>query len=635
MLIELLSLLCLLVPLQSEPADPDPDEDAPAQTQPATTQPAGGIIEGIVTNTMGGGISGAKVQLVRIEPPGGLIAEGVTNATGDIALRLETPVREKTSVRATVTKDGYAPFTQDVEIDPDEDLPFIDATLTGAARIRGQVRRADDNAPVAGARILCTTGARDIEATSDHRGRFTLEGVDQGSAVLVATAVGWATERVPVKVEEDETDVFIELKPERPVRIVAKRSDGQPAPNLLVEVVLQPSEHWMQVTTDADGRAELKGVAVTIQKLLMRYNGEGYVQMSGFEKAFTLPRPRATGTSPSDVAPVEIPLEVPLAAQIHGTVVDARGQPVLGVRVIAGREPYGYMPMIWTSQDGTYELGGLPTGLNVISFQHGDYATVIRECTLEAGQNLLMDASLDPGAPVRARVMDEAGQPIANAWVTVESWKGYTTLGMRTVTARDGTFEFPHAPAGELEISIERPGYATVREKFTAGAASRDVTLKKTRDDQEGTQPPRVAKLRIGDAVPEIVVTATDGKTYKLSDLNGKYVFIECWASWCGPCMAEVPNVKALREATKNNKDFVLIGINLDRERQAFDKAVQKAGIDWPQVTGPNSGAEKAFGTLDGFAIPYSCLISPDGKLLATELRGPGLVDEVKKHLGN
>jgi len=88
-----------------------------------------------------------------------------------------------------------------------------------------------------------------------------------------------------------------------------------------------------------------------------------------------------------------------------------------------------------------------------------------------------------------------------------------------------------------------------------------------------------------------------------------------------------------LHEATKNRPDFVLIGISLDTDAKALKRACDEHGITWPQVVGPKSGAAEAFEELDGVGIPYTCLIGPDGKLEAQHLRGPGMVEEVRKAL--
>jgi thiol-disulfide isomerase/thioredoxin len=128
-------------------------------------------------------------------------------------------------------------------------------------------------------------------------------------------------------------------------------------------------------------------------------------------------------------------------------------------------------------------------------------------------------------------------------------------------------------------------------------------------------------------------MTATDGTKYVLSQLRGKYVFIDCWATWCGPCVGEIPNVKALHAATKGRDDFVLLGVSLDRDKKALDDGLKRHGIEWPQVFGSDSGAEEVFEALEGTGIPYTCLIGPDGKMIAQHLRGQGLKDAVLKHL--
>ncbi len=97
--------------------------------------------------------------------------------------------------------------------------------------------------------------------------------------------------------------------------------------------------------------------------------------------------------------------------------------------------------------------------------------------------------------------------------------------------------------------------------------------------------------------------------------------------------MAEVPNVKQLAAAMKSRPDFVLLGISLDQDEQTFKRALADKSMDWPQAFGPKSGAAEVFEMLDGFAIPYTCLIGPDGKLLAQHLRGPDMLEQVKKHL--
>ena len=83
----------------------------------------------------------------------------------------------------------------------------------------------------------------------------------------------------------------------------------------------------------------------------------------------------------------------------------------------------------------------------------------------------------------------------------------------------------------------------------------------------------------------------------------------------------------------KGREDFVLIGVNLDSESKDFKAFVDKNKIGWPQASGPDSGAEDTFEMLDGLGIPYTCLIGPDGRMIAQHIFGPKTVEEVKKNL--
>ena len=143
---------------------------------------------------------------------------------------------------------------------------------------------------------------------------------------------------------------------------------------------------------------------------------------------------------------------------------------------------------------------------------------------------------------------------------------------------------------------------------FASGKSDYKVEMEKAAAP-EAAQGPGGNKIKIGDKVPELTMTAVDGKTYKLSELKGKYVFIDCWASWCGPCMGEVPNVKALHKALKDRKDFVMIGVSLDREGgcgkgrlSADGKRLHCAQVFSRRVVAHHLGAEKTRLISDGYS---------------------------------
>lgn len=115
-----------------------------------------------------------------------------------------------------------------------------------------------------------------------------------------------------------------------------------------------------------------------------------------------------------------------------------------------------------------------------------------------------------------------------------------------------------------------------------------------------------------------------NGKLYKLSDFKGKYVMLEFWASWCGPCRAESPNLVRAYEKYKD-KNFTIMAISLDKSREEWLKAVEKDKIPYLQL-GDLKGPQNEVGQLYGIqTIPESYIIDPNGKIIAKNLRGEAL----------
>jgi peroxiredoxin len=642
-----LTIAILLVPQTlsaGEQTEVESDQQASAATAPAESQPAGIVVQGLVLNYLGGGIAGAAVRLESPDanadaPP---LAEGQSGRSGDISLTL--PKTVKSVVRVRIKMDGYKDWVGEIDPTDEDNPPFVDATLEGAARIIGVVRAMATDKPVSGARINCDTGGRYINAKSGPDGRYKIDNVVRGPARLRIEADGFATRRIGLQVEEDQIEQDVELAAERPVELLVVTNEGDPAANVMIEAWIDEKRGYLEAVTDAAGRAALQGIDEQVEQIRLRLNGDRYVRMTDFSEVVELGAAEsapadsqpAPASSPAGPAPVHRRVVVQLGATVSGKVVDRdTGEPIVGVRVVAGRQARSNMPVIWTSIDGTYELPGLPPGLNIIACQHSDYCPEIQEIQLNAGRTGTLDAKLGRGRPIAGKVVTTDDQPVGQAWVTAEDWKGYQTLGLRTITGEDGSFSLPHAPEGEITFSIVKPGFAPpVRQVLTAGKRDYRIALEPSPvTPGEAGPPPGEVKVPPGQTVPDFTLTGVDGTTYKLAELRGKYVFLDFWASWCGPCVKEMPNIKALHEAMKKRADFVLIGVNLDSERKDFKDFVDKNKIAWPQVTGPKSGAEETFDMLDGMAIPYTCLIGPDGKLITQHIFGPKTVEEVKKHL--
>lgn len=136
--------------------------------------------------------------------------------------------------------------------------------------------------------------------------------------------------------------------------------------------------------------------------------------------------------------------------------------------------------------------------------------------------------------------------------------------------------------------------------------------------------------VNVGGMAPEIDLTTPGGQNVKLSSLRGKYVLLDFWASWCGPCLREVPNVKAIYEDYKD-KGFEIYGVSLDEpdQRDAWIAAIDKNGMDWIQVSSLKGWECPAARRYAVTGIPKMFLIDPEGRIIAMDLRGEALREKV------
>jgi peroxiredoxin len=134
----------------------------------------------------------------------------------------------------------------------------------------------------------------------------------------------------------------------------------------------------------------------------------------------------------------------------------------------------------------------------------------------------------------------------------------------------------------------------------------------------------RTQAIKVGAEAPELILPMPNDKDLALTSLRGKVVLIDFWASWCGPCRKELPNVKRAYEKYKS-KGFEILGVSLDKDRNAWLEAISKEGLTWPQVSDLKFWQSEACQIYAVQSIPYTVLVDKEGKIIATDLRGADL----------
>ena len=129
---------------------------------------------------------------------------------------------------------------------------------------------------------------------------------------------------------------------------------------------------------------------------------------------------------------------------------------------------------------------------------------------------------------------------------------------------------------------------------------------------------------------PDFTLPDPNGKMISLKSFRGKYVLVDFWASWCGPCRQENPTVVAAFNRFKD-KNFTVLGVSLDDNKAKWLKAIQDDKLAWTHVSDLKQWESIVVSLYQFQGIPYNVLIDPDGKIIASELRG----DDLEKMLAS
>ena len=137
-------------------------------------------------------------------------------------------------------------------------------------------------------------------------------------------------------------------------------------------------------------------------------------------------------------------------------------------------------------------------------------------------------------------------------------------------------------------------------------------------------------KTSVGALAPDFRLADTAGKKIALSALKGKYVLLDFWAAWCGPCRQENPNVVQAFKTYKND-GFTVLGVSLDKEKKSWLKAIHDDNLQWQHVSDLKFWASEAAILYGITSIPRNFLLDPRGKIIGRDLRGQDLLDKLEE----
>lgn len=232
-----------------------------------------------------------------------------------------------------------------------------------------------------------------------------------------------------------------------------------------------------------------------------------------------------------------------------------------------------------------------------------------------------------------------------NPWV-FESWKAYTEtitniglpqerhqelLEQELTEIAEGTSAHQLALSGIVQTLQQKnhPNYLFFAKHYIDLYGAQDPAVA----DGMRRQIESMQAFVVGGVAPDFTMATPEGGQLALSSLRGKYLLIDFWASWCGPCRRENPNVVKVYNQYKE-KGFEILGVSLDSDKTRWLNAIQQDGLTWHQVSdlkGWQNSAAQQYGVR---SIPHTVLLDPQGKIVARNLRGAALEQKLAEIFG-
>ncbi len=240
----------------------------------------------------------------------------------------------------------------------------------------------------------------------------------------------------------------------------------------------------------------------------------------------------------------------------------------------------------------------------------------------------LTDAGYE-GIPAVFEAFDQYAQLLTNMRVSKADFILWSDAQLAKISPTSKTYRMALGGiVSGLKISNSSlyPDYAKKYIDRYKNASNGEIAQMSMEIQRSGTSTP-------GFEAPDLVGMTPDSQSYALSKMRGKVVLVDFWASWCGPCRRENPNVVANYNKYKD-KGFDILGVSLDREPNAWKKAIKDDGLPWHHISDLKGWQSSHAALYSVTSIPQTVLIDKDGKILARNVRGDQLGAKLKELLG-
>ena len=436
------------------------------------------------------------------------------------------------------------------------------------------------------------------------------------------------------------------LTPSEPIRGTVQKPDGAPAGNGSVYLVTSDDSLTLENGVVSNALFTIRAMTTADGRFALPPQKDAYLLLALMDTGFAIAHSRDLSSDNT--------LRLKDWARVSGTV-KVGGKPAAGLALssspdtppLVEKEPrLDNQVYIKTDSSGRFEIPRMMPGRHVLGqwVPNGAdrRAWFVSMATFDVESGKTLDLKI---GELGRRVTGRLAIPRPSAWmvrkasIEPSASKGQSrSVGVHLFS--DGRFEaFDLAPGDYLlQIKIHEPppenacGWGRMIAAYThafrvsGGPNDAPLDLGVLQPIEQGGQP-----LKVGDIAPDFALKTLDGKDLTLASVRGKFFLLDFWATWCAPCVAEIPNLEAVYKAFGSDPRFVMASLSLDERVDDARSFVKSKNLTWHQgLVDPESPIATAYGAA---AIPATFLIGPDGKILATDLRGEKIMTSVAEAL--